>query len=126
MWGIVHESGPDRSRLCSHSCARTLVHGRAWKDFAGWRRCDASTSGACSRSRTTGPVFVTDCPVLPLPPSRVIVEVRQPPLPGVVDAYLNPATDTAYVEYDPARCGPAELTRILEDAGVKTGTPAAA
>jgi Cu+-exporting ATPase len=44
-------------------------------------------------------------------------------LHGVVRAYANPATETAYVEYDPAIVGPAELVRAVERAGFRAADP---
>lgn len=36
---------------------------------------------------------------------------------GVVRAHVNPATETAYVDYDPAEAGPEVLIRAIERAG---------
>ena len=49
---------------------------------------------------------------------RVILRVE-----GVRNAYVNPATEMAYVEYDPARCTPGDLTRAVEDCGFHAGMP---
>jgi P-type Cu+ transporter len=43
-------------------------------------------------------------------------------VPGVVDAYGNPATEAAYVTYDPAVVGVAELRRAIERAGYRPGS----
>ena len=42
-------------------------------------------------------------------------------LRGVVRAYVSPATETAYVEYDPARIALADLRRALADLGYGSG-----
>lgn len=42
---------------------------------------------------------------------------------GVLRAYVNPATETAYVAYDPAETDPAVLTRVIEQAGFRSGIP---
>ena len=41
--------------------------------------------------------------------------------PGVVRVYVNPATETAYVDYDPATTDPLRLARIIEQAGYRAG-----
>lgn len=42
---------------------------------------------------------------------------------GVLTAYVNPATETAYVAYDPAEVDPWALARAVERAGYKPGRP---
>ena len=42
---------------------------------------------------------------------------------GVLRAYVNPATDTAYVEYDPSEADPWTLVRAVERAGYRAGRP---
>ncbi len=42
--------------------------------------------------------------------------------PGVVDVYVNPATELAYVTCDPARTEPAELTRRITSVGARVGS----
>ena len=42
---------------------------------------------------------------------------------GVLCASLNPATETAYVEYDPAVIDPWALARAIERAGYRPGRP---
>jgi P-type Cu+ transporter len=44
-------------------------------------------------------------------------------LPGVVRAYVNPATETAYVEYDPSTAGAPELVAAVERAGFRALQP---
>ncbi len=44
-------------------------------------------------------------------------------VPGVARVYVNPATETAYVEYDPARSYPGYITDAVERAGFRAGTP---
>lgn len=43
--------------------------------------------------------------------------------PGVARAYVNPATEMAYVEYDPAQTGPDRLVVAVERAGFRAGHP---
>lgn len=49
---------------------------------------------------------------------RVIKE-----LSGVVDAYVNPATERAYVEYDPKAVRPEQIAEAIRKAGYKTSLP---
>jgi len=42
-------------------------------------------------------------------------------VPGVTTAYANPATETAYVQYDPAVCTLADLVAAVEHVGFRVG-----
>ena len=42
---------------------------------------------------------------------------------GVLRAYVNPATETAYVDYDPAEVDPSSLAKAVERAGYHPGRP---
>ena len=42
---------------------------------------------------------------------------------GVLRAYVNPATETAYVDYDPAETDPSALAMVIERAGYRSGRP---
>lgn len=46
-------------------------------------------------------------------------------VPGVVQVYVNPATETAYVEYDPAVAGVDGLIAAVESVGFRAGEPIA-
>lgn len=46
------------------------------------------------------------------------IERRLARVRGVVRVYVNPATEAAYVEYDPAQVGRADLNRALEEIGL--------
>jgi len=46
-------------------------------------------------------------------------------LPGVVRVYVNPATEMAYVEYDPERLGWEQLAAAVESVGLRAGEPTA-
>lgn len=46
-------------------------------------------------------------------------------VPGVVHVYVNPATETSYVEYDPAVSGVDDLVAAVESAGFRAGEPVA-
>lgn len=45
---------------------------------------------------------------------------------GVVRVYVNPATETAYVDYDPAEVDPWTLARVVERTGYRPGRPVGA
>lgn len=42
---------------------------------------------------------------------------------GVRNAYASPATEMAYVEYDPDRCCPERLVEAIDSTGLRAGTP---
>lgn len=42
---------------------------------------------------------------------------------GVLSAYVNPATETAYVDCDPAETDAWMLARVIERAGYRAGRP---
>jgi copper chaperone CopZ len=42
---------------------------------------------------------------------------------GVLRVYVNPATETAYIDYDPAETDPSSLARAIEKAGYRAGRP---
>lgn len=45
---------------------------------------------------------------------------------GVVRVYVNPATETAYVDFDPGETDPWTLARVIEGAGYRAGRPVGA
>ncbi len=44
---------------------------------------------------------------------------------GVLRAYVNPATETAYVEFDPSRTSTDRLIAVIRDLGFRAGEPSA-
>jgi copper chaperone CopZ len=42
---------------------------------------------------------------------------------GVRNAYVNPAIEMAYVEFDPSRCTPDALIKAVEHVGFRAGAP---
>jgi P-type Cu2+ transporter len=46
-------------------------------------------------------------------------------VPGVINVYVNPVTEMAYVRYDDARCALGALIKAIEGAGFKVGAPIA-
>ena len=42
-------------------------------------------------------------------------------LPGVLRAYVNPATEIAYVDYDPTTTAPLQPARAIEQTGYGAG-----
>lgn len=60
---------------------------------------------------------------------RARVERTLRELPGVLQASVNPVTEMAYVEFDPARCRAEEVTAAVDRTGYAerpTGSPSAA
>ena len=53
----------------------------------------------------------------------LIVERALARAPGVIRVYANPATEMAYIEYDPALISPAQLIAAVERAGFRAGEP---
>ena len=53
----------------------------------------------------------------------LIIERALARTPGVVYVYVNPATEMAYVEYDPALVDPDRLMKVVEHAGFRVGMP---
>jgi Cu+-exporting ATPase len=44
-------------------------------------------------------------------------------VPGVAMAYANPATETAYVQYDPEVCSPIDFVAAVKAVGFRVGEP---
>lgn len=44
-------------------------------------------------------------------------------VPGVIDVYVNPATETAYVEYEAERLTPAEIAGAVRKVGCEALLP---
>ena len=44
---------------------------------------------------------------------------------GVLEVYVNPVTEMAYVDFDPAETDPQALMRAIERAGYRAGRPEA-
>ena len=55
--------------------------------------------------------------------SALILERVLARAPGVRRAYVNPATEMAYVEYDPEKTDPRQLIDVVEHAGFHAGAP---
>ena len=43
--------------------------------------------------------------------------------PGVVYVYANPATEMAYIEFDPALVDADRLVKVVEQVGFRAGEP---
>ncbi len=55
--------------------------------------------------------------------SRLVEHVIRK-LPGIADVYVNPATEMAYVDYDPSDLTPEQIAEAIASAGYKTSLPA--
>jgi copper chaperone CopZ len=53
----------------------------------------------------------------------LVVERALARTPGVVYVYVNPATEMAYIVYDPALSDPDRLVKVVEHAGFRAGAP---
>ena len=53
----------------------------------------------------------------------LIIERALARTPGVVHVYVNPATEMAYIEYDPQQVDPGRLSNVVEHAGFRAGVP---
>jgi copper chaperone CopZ len=53
-----------------------------------------------------------------------VLEGELAEISGVLRAYVNPASETAYFEYDPRRTDPGALLRAVRRAGYRAGPPA--
>jgi copper chaperone CopZ len=53
----------------------------------------------------------------------LIVERALAQTPGVIYVYASPATEMAYVEYDPQQANPDHLVKAIEGAGFRAGVP---
>lgn len=52
-----------------------------------------------------------------------IVEAALAKVPGVVHAYVNPATEMAYADYDSCACDAEALRRAVAAVGLRAGVP---
>lgn len=52
-----------------------------------------------------------------------VLERRLRATPGVVEAYVNPATEMVYVTFDPVRTAPGGLLETIAAAGYRAGSP---
>jgi copper chaperone CopZ len=43
--------------------------------------------------------------------------------PGVRRVYVNPATEMAYLEYDPGQINPSKMVAVIEEPGFEAGQP---
>lgn len=53
----------------------------------------------------------------------LIIERALARTPGVVHVYVNPATEMAYIEYDPQQVDPGRLSNVVDHAGFRAGVP---
>jgi copper chaperone CopZ len=51
----------------------------------------------------------------------LMIERELKKVPGVEHVYANPATEMAYLEYDPKRATSAQLIKAVERAGFRAG-----
>ena len=80
------------------------------------REVASSTGAQPSRARVTFPIVGLGCGG----GGAFTVEHALHKTPGVARAYVNPATEMAYVEYDPARTDRSALERVISSLGYRT------
>lgn len=67
--------------------------------------------------RTTLPIYGLGCGG----GGTLTIERALEKLPGVLRVYVNPLTEMAYLEYDPARATGEEFRRAIERVGFRAG-----
>lgn len=77
--------------------------------------------GTRSTQRVTLPIMGLGC----LGSGALIVERALLHTPGVTRAYVNPATEMAYVEYDQKQCSVAALCEVIARVGFDVEAPLA-
>jgi copper chaperone CopZ len=80
---------------------------------------DATAHPAGGTQRVTVPIFDLACGE----GGALTVERALARTPGVLRAYVNPATEMAYIEYDPAVCSVATLVAAVRSRGFRAGEP---
>ena len=73
------------------------------------------------RERVVLPIYGLDCAGAAAAIERALASTG-----GVLRAYVNPATETAFMDYDAGRTDPWLLTLAVEKAGYMSGPPVAA
>jgi copper chaperone CopZ len=82
--------------------------------------------GSGGRSHTPGTVRRVTVPIFGLGCGGSGAEAVERALEktrGVVHAYVNPATEMAYVEFDCCACGTESLNEAVRSAGLRAGPP---
>lgn len=73
------------------------------------------------------PTARTTIPLLPLGcggSGRTLIERALLAVPGVLQAYVNPVTEMAYVEYDPTQCAQTQILAAVARTGFELSEPA--
>jgi copper chaperone CopZ len=71
--------------------------------------------------RTTFPVYRLGCGG----GGALTIERALARTPGVRRVYVNPATEMAYLEYNPAQINPSKIVAVIENLGFEAGQPLA-
>jgi len=69
--------------------------------------------------RMTLPIFDLSC----VGSGVLIIEHALARTPGVMYVYVNPATEMAYIMYDPSLSDPDRLVKVVEHTGFRAGKP---
>ncbi len=70
-------------------------------------------------TRITLPIYGLTCQGS----GSIVIEQALLQVTGVRNAYVNPVTEMAYVEFDPSRCNPEQLAAVIEQSGFNAGAP---
>lgn len=65
------------------------------------------------------PIDGLDCPGS----GAIAIEKALASRPGVLRAYVNPATEMAYIDFDPGITDEAAIVRVVEVSGYRAGWP---
>jgi copper chaperone CopZ len=69
-----------------------------------------------TKQQITVPIFGLSCSG----GGSLLAEQALGKLPGVSRVYVNPATEMAYIEYNPVICDAEQIHRAIEHVGLKT------
>ena len=106
-------------RSSSLGCRRPLLHWRIEARPPPDRKVNTVNPNTSHRARVTLPILGLTCGG----GGALSVERSLLRVPGVIWAYVNPATEMAYVEYDPEQTNQEALREAVEWSGYRTVLP---
>jgi len=113
---LAHLEVDDQLQALAGACREADLDGESGPTEAcSGREVASSAAAQPSRARVTLPIVGLACGG----GGAFAVERTLQQTPGVVRAYVNPATEMAYVEYDPARTDQSALERVISSLGYR-------